>query len=104
MLTHLLWMTLEQVENWIQFSNYIINDITHKTNRYRMVLLLFVGFDRAMQNIILVQGLIMDESKQSHSWLFERIAATTSIHPTVIITDSDPAVDAAIKEVFTNTC
>ena len=29
-LTHLIWMTPEQVENWIQFSDCVINDITHK--------------------------------------------------------------------------
>jgi hypothetical protein len=68
-----------------------------------MALSLFIGFNRAMQNIILAQGLIVDESKQSHSWLFEQIAEATGIYPTVIITDSDPAVDTAIKEVFTNT-
>src|ERR1044071_9316704 len=95
-------MTPEQVESWIQFNDCIINDITHKTNRYGMALSLFVGFDRAMQNIILAQGLIVNKSKQFHSWLFERIAEATGIHPTVIITDSDPAVNAAIKEVFTN--
>ena len=102
-LTHLLWMTPEQVENWIKFSDCIVNDVTHKTNRYGMALSLFVGFDSAMQNIILAQGLIVDESKRSHSWLFDQIVEATGIHPIVIITDSDPAVDAAIKEVFTNT-
>ena len=56
-----------------------------------------------MQNIILAQGLIVNKSKQSHSWLFERIVEATGIHPTVIITDSDSAVDAAIKGAFTNT-
>ncbi|EXX68341.1 hypothetical protein RirG_106060 [Rhizophagus irregularis DAOM 197198w] len=72
-LTHLIWMTPKQVENWIQFSDCIINDVTHKTNRYGMALSLFVGFDRNMQNIIFAQGLIVDESKQSHSWLFRQI-------------------------------
>ncbi|GBC14934.2 protein FAR1-RELATED SEQUENCE 5-like [Rhizophagus irregularis DAOM 181602=DAOM 197198] len=71
-LTHLIWMTPKQVENWIQFSDCIINDVTHKTNRYGMALSLFVGFDRNMQNIIFAQ-------------------------------DADPAVDAAVKKVFTNT-
>jgi len=102
-LTHLMWMTPKQVEDWIQFSDCVINDVTHKTNRYRMALSLFVEFNRDMQNIIFAQGLIIDESKQSHSWLFNQIANATGIHPTVIITDADLAVDAAIKEVFTNT-
>ncbi|CAB4403807.1 unnamed protein product [Rhizophagus irregularis] len=56
-----------------------------------------------MQNIIFAQGLIVDESKQSHFWLFRQIVEATSIYPIVIITDADPAVDAAVKEVFTNT-
>ena len=68
-------MTLKQVENWIQFSDYVINDITHKTNRYEMALSLFVGFDQNMQNILFAQALLADESKQSHSWLFLRLLA-----------------------------
>lgn len=102
-LTHLMWMTPEQVENWIQFSDCVVNDVTHKTNRYAMALSLFVGFDRNMKNVILAQGLLIDESKESHSWLFRQVTEAAGIQPTVIITDSDPAVDAAVKEVFTNT-
>lgn len=90
-------------ENWIQFSDCIINDVIHKMNWYGMALSLFVRFDRNMQNIIFAQGLIVDKSKQSHSWLFRQIIKATGIHPTVIITDTDLAVDAAVKEVFTNT-
>ncbi|GBB96795.1 hypothetical protein RclHR1_28360003 [Rhizophagus clarus] len=61
-LTHLLWMTPEQVENWIQFSDCVLNDVTHKTNRYRMALSLLVGFDQNCQNILLAQALLADES------------------------------------------
>ncbi|CAB5391400.1 unnamed protein product [Rhizophagus irregularis] len=56
-----------------------------------------------MQNIIFAQGLTIDESKQSHAWLFRQIVEATGIHLTVIMTDSDPAIDAAVKEVFTKT-
>jgi MULE transposase domain len=102
-LTHLVWMTPGQVENWIQFSDCVINDVTHKTNRYGMALSLFVGFNSNMQNVLLAQALLIDESKDSHSWLFKQILEATGIHPTVILTDSDPAVDAAVREVFINT-
>src|SRR5262249_38864609 len=97
-LTHLVWMTPSQVENWIKYSNCVINDVTHKTNRYGMALSLFVGLDNNMQNIVLAQGLLIDESKSSHSWLFRQIIEATGIHPTTILTDSDPAVDAAVNE------
>ncbi|HKC79275.1 MAG TPA: hypothetical protein VKB83_04210 [Nitrosopumilaceae archaeon] len=79
-LTYLAWMTPEQVENWIQFCDCVINDVTHKTNRYGMALSLFVGFDNNMKNIILAQGLLIDESKQSHCWLFTKIVESTGNH------------------------
>ncbi|CAG8568017.1 635_t:CDS:2 [Gigaspora rosea] len=44
-LTHLTWMTPDQVENWIKFSDCVVNDITHKTNHYGMALSFFIGFD-----------------------------------------------------------
>ncbi|CAG8755099.1 571_t:CDS:2, partial [Gigaspora rosea] len=31
-LTRLFWMTPSQVENWIQYSDCILNDVMHKTN------------------------------------------------------------------------
>ncbi|CAG8811465.1 3986_t:CDS:2, partial [Gigaspora rosea] len=83
----LFWMTPSQVENWIQFSNCIFNDVTHKTNRYGMRLSLFVGFDNNQQNILLAQGLFID-----------KIIKTTGIESAVILTNSDPAVDSAVKE------
>src|SRR5437763_11476263 len=89
--------------NWIQFSNCVINDITHKTNYYEMALSLFVSFNSNMQNVLLAQALLIDESKDSYFWLFKQILEATGIHPTVILTDSDPAVDAAVREVFINT-
>ena len=61
-LTHLVWITPEQMEHWIQFSDCVINNVTHKTNRYGMALSLFVEFDRNMQNVIFAQGLLIDES------------------------------------------
>ena len=68
-----------------------------------MALSLFVRFDLNMKNVILAQALLIDESKESHFWLFRQVAEAAGIHPTIIITDSDPAVDAAVREVFTNT-
>lgn len=56
-----------------------------------------------MQNIIFAQSLIADENKQSHSWIFEQIIEATGIYPSVIMTDSDPAIDAAVREVFMKT-
>lgn len=93
-------MTPEQVENWIQYSDCVLNDVTNKTNRYNMALSLFVGFDNNHCNILLAQALLADESLDSHIWMFEQIIKATNVQPLVILTDSDPAVDSAIRQVF----
>ncbi|CAB5311120.1 unnamed protein product [Rhizophagus irregularis] len=69
-------MTPYQVENWVKYSDCVINDVTHKTNCY---------------------GLLIDESLDSHIWMFNNIVEATGIQSVVIITDSDPTVDAAIR-------
>ena len=96
-------MTPTQVENWIRYSDCVINDVTHKTNRYNMALLLIVGFNNDRRNILLAQALLVDESLESHAWMFTQLTKFTGIQPVVIITDSDPAVDAAIWKAFPST-
>ncbi|RGB24455.1 hypothetical protein C1646_773072 [Rhizophagus diaphanus] len=64
-LTHLLWMIPTQVENWIQYTDCVLNDVTHKTNRYGMALSLFVRFDNNRHNILLAQALSANESIES---------------------------------------
>ncbi|CAG8622646.1 2727_t:CDS:1, partial [Scutellospora calospora] len=91
-------MTPEQVKNWIKFSDCVFNDITHKTNHYEIALSFFIGFDQNRQNIILAQGLLSDETQSSYVWMFRHIVEATNIYLTVILTDSNLAVDAMIKE------
>ncbi|CAG8606913.1 8580_t:CDS:2, partial [Cetraspora pellucida] len=101
-LTHLLWMKPEQVENWIRYSDCVFNDVTHKTNCYDMALSLFVGFDNNRQNILLAQALLADESLESHIWMFQQIVKTTNTQSLVILTDADPAVNTAIHQLVNN--
>ncbi|GBC53385.2 protein FAR1-RELATED SEQUENCE 5-like [Rhizophagus irregularis DAOM 181602=DAOM 197198] len=91
-LTYLSWMTPYQVENWVKYSDCVINDVTHKTNCYGMALSLIVGFNNNRKNLILAQGLLIDESLDSHIWMFNNIVEATGIRPVVIITNSDLAI------------
>ncbi|CAB5383505.1 unnamed protein product [Rhizophagus irregularis] len=95
-LTYLFWMTPVQVENWVRYSDCVINDTTHKTNRYSMALSLVVGFNNDRCNVLLAQALLLDESFKSHVWMFTQLMKLTGMQLIVIITDSDPAIDAAI--------
>jgi len=76
-MTYLFWITPNQVQNWIQFCDCVLNDVTHKTNRYGMPLSLFVGFNQNRENILLAQALLMDESVDSHLWMFRQIMIAT---------------------------
>ncbi|PKY46823.1 hypothetical protein RhiirA4_461809, partial [Rhizophagus irregularis] len=71
-------MSPSQIENWIEYSDCVVNDVTHKTNRYGMALSLFVGFDNNRHNVLLAQALLTDEN-------------------------ADPAVDAAIWQILPST-
>src|SRR5438270_12996871 len=93
-------MTSDQVQNWIRFCNCVLNDVTHKTNCYGIPLSLFVGFNENRQNLLLAQALLADESLDSHVWMFEQIIIATERQPGAILTDADPAVDSAVRQVF----
>ncbi|CAG8641262.1 16822_t:CDS:2, partial [Cetraspora pellucida] len=77
--------------------------LIYSKDLYGMGLSLFVGFDNNCQNILLAQGLLIDETHESYVWLFNEIVKATGIEPAVILTDSNPAVDSAVKEVFKST-
>ncbi|RHZ50855.1 hypothetical protein Glove_490g67 [Diversispora epigaea] len=103
-LTHLFWMSPSQLELWYQFSDIVVQDVTCKTNRYDMALSLFVVLDENRNIRLVAQALLIDETKESHEWSFKQInLATDNMHPRVIMTDSDPAVHAAIRSTFVTT-
>ncbi|CAG8593463.1 2712_t:CDS:2, partial [Cetraspora pellucida] len=81
-------ITPEQVENWIQFSDCVLNDVMHKTNHYGIALSMFVGFNQYWHNILLAQALLSDE--------------ITKRQPAVIITNTNPAVDSAVHQHLRN--
>ncbi len=102
-LTYLFWITSAQVKNWIKYSDCVLNDVTHKINRYDMALLLFVRFNNNHHNILLAQALLVDESFESHKWILLQIIEATNIQPSIILTDADSAIDTAISQVFQST-
>ncbi|RHZ68917.1 hypothetical protein Glove_292g81 [Diversispora epigaea] len=103
-LTHLFWMSPSQLELWYQFSDIVVQDVTCKTNRYDMALSLFVVLDENRNIRLVAQALLIDETKESHEWSFKQInLATDNMHSRVIMTDSDPAVHAAIRSTFVTT-
>ncbi|CAG8812773.1 8226_t:CDS:2, partial [Gigaspora margarita] len=99
-LMHLFWITPNQIENWIQYSDCVLNDITHKTNKYGMALSLFVGFDNNQCNVLLAQALLANESLESHVWMFNQLLKLIGTFLAIILTNTNPAVDAAVHQTI----
>ncbi|SRR6266542_1794446 len=93
-------MISAQVENWIKYSNCILNNVIHKTNRYSIALSLFIRFDNDHHNILLTQAFLVNESFESHKWMLFQIIETINIQPSVILIDANLTVDITISQVF----
>jgi len=62
-LTGLFWMTNQQRnELWPKFRDVIIHDNTAKTNRYEMMLSLFIDVDNNYKTRVLAQALTKYET------------------------------------------
>ena len=75
---------------------------TYKTNRYDRPLSLFVTPDNNLKTRIVAQAIVDDETQLSYEWVFQCIKEATGVMPKVFVTDSDPAVNAAVLVQFPN--
>jgi hypothetical protein len=64
------WSHASQRAECRDFGDVITFDTTHKTNKHRMLLAMFVGLNHQLQNAVFGQALLRDESSESFEWLF----------------------------------
>ncbi|CAG8746628.1 13364_t:CDS:2, partial [Cetraspora pellucida] len=102
-LIRLLWMSLGQVDLWLRYYNVVVNNNTARTNQYQMPLGLFIVIDNKCKTHLACQVLISDETIDTHVWILEHIKKAVDKVPIVMFTDRDPALDAAIPIVFSET-
>jgi hypothetical protein len=99
------WMTSQQHnEFWPKFHDVVIYDNTAKTNRYEMVLSLFVGIDNNFKTRVLAQVLTKYEMQAGYIWILQcTLKATNSLSPCVLYIDDDPAMLAAVQVIYPQT-
>ena len=102
-LTRLFWMSPTQIALWLEYHDVILNDNTAKSNRYQMPLSLFLAVDNNTRSRLVAQALVSDETTESYKWILECTKSATMVEPLVFVTDADPAVDAAIGQVYEKT-
>jgi hypothetical protein len=67
---NIFWSHASQRAECRDFDDVITFDMTHKTNKHRMPLAMFVGSNHQLQNVVFDQALLRDESAESFAWLF----------------------------------
>ncbi|GBC31610.1 protein FAR1-RELATED SEQUENCE 5-like [Rhizophagus irregularis DAOM 181602=DAOM 197198] len=65
-----------------------------------MPLSLFLAVDNNTRSRLVAQALVSDETTESYKWILECTKKATMIEPLVFVTDADPAMDAAIEQIY----
>ncbi|XP_072058164.1 protein FAR1-RELATED SEQUENCE 5-like [Arachis hypogaea] len=83
------------------FGDVITFDSTYKKNKYRKSLVIFSGANNHKQTTIFEFGLVLDETIASYKWMLENLLEVMCNKlPSVVVTDGDDAIIAAVTEVF----
>jgi len=99
-LTRLFWMSSSQIALWLEYHDVVLNDNTAKTNHYNMPLSLFLIFDNNTKSRLIAQSLVSDETVETYKWILECTKKATMTEPMVFVTDADPAMDAAVVQIY----
>ncbi|CAG8715801.1 13043_t:CDS:2, partial [Racocetra fulgida] len=94
-LNSIFWMTANQVALWSRYSDVVLYDNTSRTNKYNFPLSLFILVDNDGKSRLEAQAFLSDETQESYEWVLQQTLDATSAEPRVIMTDMDPAIDAA---------
>src|SRR5256884_5426717 len=102
-LTRLFWMSPSQIALWLEHHDVVLNDNTAKTNHYNMPLSLFLIVDNNTKSRLVAQALVSNETVESYKWILQCTKDATMVEPLVFVTDADPAMDAAIAQLYETT-
>src|SRR5438270_11902816 len=65
-----------------------------------MPLSLFLIIDNNTKSRLVAQSLISDETVKTYKWILECTKKATITEPMVFVTDADPAMDAAVVQIY----
>ncbi|KAH6756081.1 hypothetical protein C2S53_004342 [Perilla frutescens var. hirtella] len=89
--------------NFCAFGDVVSFDATYSTNKYNMIFAPFTTKDNHGKCVTLVAALMTGESIESYAWVFKQFKKCMIHEPAVLITDQDPTIKVAFKQVFQHT-
>ncbi|KAJ1703204.1 hypothetical protein LUZ63_002983 [Rhynchospora breviuscula] len=102
-LKNLFWIDGRARRAFQEFGDVVTFDTTYRTNRFCMPLAPFIGVNHHRRCVFFGIAMLRSEHIAGFVWLFKTwVKAMYGKKPRAIITDQDPAMRIAIKEVFPN--
>ncbi|KAL2944187.1 Protein FAR1-RELATED SEQUENCE 5 [Bienertia sinuspersici] len=90
--------------NYSVFGDMVSFDTTYQFNKYNMIFGPFTGVDHHKRCVTFAGSFITKEDVSSFEWLFNTfLKGMGGKEPVCLITDQDPAMGIAIKNVFSKT-
>ncbi|XP_016207026.1 protein FAR1-RELATED SEQUENCE 5-like [Arachis ipaensis] len=101
MLANLFWVDGASQVDYQYFGDVLAFDSTYKKNKYKRSLVIFSGTNNHKQTTIFGFGLVLDERIPSYMWMLESLVEVMcGKTPSVVVTDGDDAMIAAVRKVF----
>ncbi|XP_025604037.1 protein FAR1-RELATED SEQUENCE 5 [Arachis hypogaea] len=101
MLANLFWADGASRVDYQYFGDVLAFDSTYKKNKYKRPLVIFSGTNNHKQTTIFGFGLVLDERIPSYTWMLESLVEVMcGKTPSVVVTDGDDAMIAAVRKVF----
>ena len=78
-------------------------DDTFNINKYKMQFFDIIGVDADGKTVMVAQALLAGKDTESYRWVFQQLKNQLfGLEPSVILSDGDPAIRAAILAEFPN--
>ncbi|KAL9681212.1 hypothetical protein QQ045_012993 [Rhodiola kirilowii] len=77
-----------------------LSDKIKTCTRYNLVFFPFTGVDNQLRSVTIAAGLISKEDVDSYTWLLTCFKKLSEREPSVIVTDQDASMKAAIATIF----
>ncbi|XP_057729356.1 protein FAR1-RELATED SEQUENCE 5-like [Arachis stenosperma] len=101
MLANLFWADGASRIDYQYFGDVLAFDSTYKKNKYKRPLVIFFSTNNHKQTTIFGFGLVLDERIPSYTWMLESLVEVMcGKTPSVVVTDGDDAMIAAVRKVF----
>ena len=100
--THVFWITVEQIAIARRFSHPIAHDNTYQSNRHNVNIGLLFGVNNYGQSVLFGQSIVLGETIRNFECQFTPWLVAMGIAPVVMLTNACVKASAAVATVFPN--